>query len=118
MGVQSQIRGRFIQYIAQVRIKGMGHGRMNRALFKGVDKGIFTKPGKINELIQDHKMAPVDFKPQAAAGGCGKDMGGPGLFQGMYICPVVHLGGTVLVFAAVSCQNQYPGAVDLSGHDI
>ena len=65
---------------------------MNRTVFKSMMGRDFPVTGEVDKLIKNDKIAPADFFTQAAAGGCGKNMGNLLGSQCGYVCPVIDLG--------------------------
>ena len=64
-------------------------------------------PRLVDELIQNHEIAPADLLPQAAASRGGQDMGDTAVFERLDIGPIVHLAGTELVFATVPGDQHH-----------
>jgi hypothetical protein len=79
---------------------------------KGFVKGHLPLFGKINKLIDDHEIPPVDFFPQRSYGGGGHNVGTSGGFERRDIRPVIYLCGRYGMLPPVTGKQNHPNAAN------
>jgi hypothetical protein len=102
----------------QVLVKGLGHGGMLDILrLKLLKKGKRTKPGEIDELIENHQVSPADFLSQGSDGCGGQNGFASQIGQSPDMSPVVHMSGGNRMLPSMPCHQGHFNTADKSDAD-